>query len=55
MRKSNVTVTLVMKLEKEPALIEAIVPILENLKETGKIESAYITSKEIEVPYSLEI
>lgn len=55
MRKANVDVTIVMDLEKEKALIEAIVPILENLKETGKIDRAHITSHEIEEPYELEI
>lgn len=55
MRKSNVTVTMVMSLEKEPPLIEKIVPILVKMKEEGEIEKAHISSKEIEVPYDLDI
>lgn len=55
MRKANVTIKMIMALEKEQGLIENIVPILAKLKENGVIESAHITSMEIEVPYDLEI
>jgi len=55
MRKANVTITMILPLENEATLIAQIVPILTQLKTDGKIEGAVINSKELEVPYNLEI